>query len=169
VKKNNILILLFLGIFASLVIYFSIPIIRDRYWESKNKNVEITKPAEPPKTETTGSNEETINSDDTNAAGDTNNERPKITAKDCDNNCAGFDNTNGNLDYCNQICNLNEPPTVPEDCSKMTDLNKDYCYKDKAIADKNLKLCDSVNDATIKKACKNRVSEDLIDLKQVQE
>jgi hypothetical protein len=167
-KKINLYILLLLSIAASIIVYFSVPVIRERYFEKKNEEqVEIIKDI---KTNGTANGiQEEDNLDDTEeddsalTEEDLNVTPLEISTEDCDNNCEDFDEEEGDLDYCREVCNLNNTSNVSEDCSKLTGLNKDYCYKDKAITDKNLKLCDSVSDATIKKACKNRVAEDLIE------
>jgi len=54
-------------------------------------------------------------------------------------------------------------PEKVSDCADLEGLEIDYCYKDFAISEKDLKICGRISDAGIKKACQNRVTEDLLD------
>lgn len=90
-----------------------------------------------------------------------------ITTKDCENNCKNFPDTE-DLKYCQNICGLNskvtENVTKLTDCSDIEDpLEADYCFKDFAIKKNDVKICDNIEDASIKKSCKNRFIEDILD------
>ncbi len=84
-----------------------------------------------------------------------------ITREDCTNECTNLTNTSEKA-YCNQVCGFT---SVPDDqnCDELNNLEKDYCLRDYAIFEKDIKLCSEIQDAGIQKQCKNRISEDIMD------
>lgn len=85
----------------------------------------------------------------------------KIIAEDCKRDC---ENKKGEEDYqyCLEICGLREPSSS-DNCEELSGLAKESCYKDKAISEKKFEFCDKISDNNLKEACKNRVSEEIID------
>lgn len=86
----------------------------------------------------------------------------QVLPQDCDNGCKNYQQEE-DIKYCKQICGLEAPKKEATGCEAMEDLEKDYCYKDQAISKTDPKVCDKIEDAGIKKACKNRVLEDIVD------
>lgn len=93
-----------------------------------------------------------------------------ITPKDCDNECDKFEKDE-ELEYCQEVCNIveyeedtsEESDDSSENCDSKEGLQKDYCLKDKAIEEEDFKICDGISDAGVKKTCKNRLTEDILD------
>jgi len=87
-----------------------------------------------------------------------------VTQKDCENKCENFTDKD-DLKYCRETCGLAEKksPEKVSDCADLEGLEIDYCWKDFAISEKDLKICGRISDAGIKKTCQNRVTEDLVD------
>ena len=99
---------------------------------------------------------------------------PDITVapKDCDNDCSKF-KKDSEKEYCQEICgtttyfeDADDEGGDASDCSDEKGVQKDYCLKDIAVGNKDFKACDEISDASIKKACKNRISEDIIESQQ---
>ncbi len=86
----------------------------------------------------------------------------QISTQDCNNNCKEYTEKE-DLDYCKQVCGLSSVNEKADGCDSLEDLDKDYCYKDLAVSKKDLKICDKIEDSGVKKTCKNRVTEDIID------
>lgn len=101
---------------------------------------------------------------------------PAIEPSDCDNECSRF-TSQSDLNYCRQICNIplsNQPDSnqnsvsqpASGDCQSKTGLDKDYCLRDQAIANKNFDDCDQIADAGIKKTCQDRITQDILEQQQ---
>jgi hypothetical protein len=165
-----LLLLIALGILA----YFGYPIIKNRYFKSANQSQsdqkdgastvvdkkEIENSNNDSKTESpadTQATEEEAKSE-TDESGDASN----ITAKDCDNECASFQENSNDLKYCQDICDIS-PIKDADNCDSKQGSDKDYCFKNQAIAKTDLKICNSIADAKIKTSCKSRVTEDLLE------
>ena len=90
--------------------------------------------------------------------------REEFTSKDCNNDCARFECNEENYRYCQQVCG--DIPIAPKNSSKECDglsgLEKDYCFKDLAISKKDYQLCGNIQDAKVKKVCRDRITEDLL-------
>jgi len=99
-----------------------------------------------------------------NANANTNVSRDQLNSKDCDNHCARFKDNPDNFAYCQQVCGdaASIQRTSPADCANLAGDQKDYCLKDLAVEKKDYSICDQITDAKIKKTCKNRITEDLI-------
>ncbi len=91
-----------------------------------------------------------------------------ISRSDCDSQCKNFiDSTE--LKYCQQICGLTPIKKNAEEkkgCDALSDLDKDYCLKDLAIAKKDIEICKQIDDTNVLKTCKNRIAQDLLESKQ---
>lgn len=158
--KFKFFILFFILVLAVLA-YFGYPIVKNRYFGNSTKTIQLELPENIPAV--------------TNEAGVQKNETPEaefesdslsitITSADCDSQCSQF-KTDQELKYCQEICGLNPSPnnTSLSNCDTMSGIDKDYCLKNLAIQKKDFKLCDQINDSGIKKTCKNRITEDIIE------
>ena len=170
-------------------IFYSYPIIRDRYFsnedsageennqvdsekdsiaESENANSENIENSQTEETsETTDPELEKIiaeeDTEEEKAANETEDEDSfaKITSQDCQNSCQDFSDDD-ELKYCQEYCGLDDAKNG-SDCADLEGLEIDYCYKTSAIAKKDYSLCDKIKDAGIQKTCRNRITEDIID------
>ena len=113
------------------------------------------------------------NSDTANSANSTPAEvsgHPDIQPSDCDSECARFQK-DSDLAYCRQICNIPiENPDANQndnqasgDCGSKNGLDKDYCLKDQAVSADNFDACDQIADSGVQKACKDRITEDILE------
>jgi hypothetical protein len=91
-----------------------------------------------------------------------------IASIDCDTECSRYKNQE--LNYCEQICGISslyeqsyESNDSSLNCEKEKGLQRDYCLKDLAIEKENFKTCDQISDSGLKKACQNRITEDLLE------
>lgn len=161
--KAKILILIYL-IIIGVIVYLTLPIIQSRYFESDEKNNTTNPLTADEKTsidnssnETTGENEENI-PDESTVPDDV---FIDVDQEDCDDNCEQFEDAEEKK-YCQQYCGTTENSTTTDDCEKLTDLEKDYCYKDQAIAKKDFALCKKIADKKILESCKTRLTEELM-------
>ncbi|MFH0969753.1 MAG: hypothetical protein V1804_04550 [Patescibacteria group bacterium] len=164
-KLFLILFLIFLGVF----VYFAYPIVKARYFENGNSQ------KQEPKTiinQTTSedlgksSAKDNVNSADMQNQADETGTNPNISAKDCDNECADFSDNEKNLKYCQEVCGLSTTESS-ENCDSKQGIEKDYCLKNFAIQKKDFEKCKKIQDASIQKTCKNRISEDIIENQQL--
>lgn len=173
--KSKIPLLLFLLAVIALLI-FLYPAVKSRYFnngsrDNKSKIIENN----------FSDQEATSNKNDSDArdANENNNsiedaKAPVITVtpKDCDDECRRF-KKNNELEYCQEICgtktyfeDASEDGGDSSDCNDEKGIQKDYCLKDIAVGNKDFKICDEISDSEIKKTCKNRISEDIIENQQ---
>lgn len=166
--KSKLLIILLL-ISVGFVAYFSYPIIKSRYFKDwvfkpQQKTIINNDSADMSSEEENG--ESHFFNKDIQDTTDESGTKPNISAADCDNECKDFSANQGNLIYCREVCGLSELEKKPEalnDCNNQSGIQKDYCFKDLAIKNKDFKTCDQISDEGIKKACKNRITEDIIE------
>jgi len=85
-----------------------------------------------------------------------------ITTEHCDSSCQAFLNDSKLLAYCKQVCGITPVKNV-SGCDAKTGIDKDYCLKDLAISKEDSSVCDQISDANVKKACKNRILQDIIE------
>ncbi|EKE24953.1 MAG: hypothetical protein ACD_5C00347G0010 [uncultured bacterium] len=90
----------------------------------------------------------------------------QVLPQDCENECKSYQQEE-DVTYCKQVCGLVEIKKEATGCDALADLEKDYCLKDEAISKADPKICDKIEDGKIKKTCKNRILEDIVD-KQMQ-
>ncbi len=148
-------------IVLAILIYFALPIARERYFNNDAKKIEIAPQNEnSPENEIENQNIIPVNepAEKIDVAGTL----PNIGAKDCDNECQNFKDNVKNLTYCQEVCGLSLTKN-DANCENKTSLEKDYCLKDLGIAKKDFKICDQIQDSEIKKTCKNRITEDIIE------
>lgn len=110
---------------------------------------------------------------------------PTVSSADCDKNCQKFTDQREKI-YCQKVCGLplddpDEEVDYPEDseddefsdinenesenqadCEKLVKIDRDACLKDKAIKDRDFNICDQISDSQIRKTCKNRITEDIL-------
>lgn len=169
---KKIIIVLFLIVFG-IIAYFGYPIVKNRYFNnagSTKDDIENTKNTDSAKTitndeliddnddESTDSESDSEVKDEVDESGDNVN----ITASDCDNDCLNFKDNESDLKYCKNICGLSANESN-DNCESKVGSDRDYCFKDQAIAKTDLKICDSISDLKIKSSCKNRITEDLLE------
>lgn len=90
--------------------------------------------------------------------------RSEFNSKDCDNDCKRFKSNAEDFKYCQQVCG-DLPVTKKssaEDCANLTGDEKDYCLKDLGVSKKDFTFCNQIQDSKIKKVCKDRITEDLL-------
>lgn len=87
-----------------------------------------------------------------------------VTNDHCAHECEAFASDFSYLEYCRQVCGLEEPQDVSEDdCADLDGIRRDYCLKDAAITATDLSLCDDIADTNIRTTCTARVTEDLVE------
>jgi hypothetical protein len=85
-----------------------------------------------------------------------------ILRNHCGNQCAAKKDT-GDYQYCLEICGLRDPNKENiDDCENLSGLEKDVCYKNKAIEEKNYDYCGKIMDVNLKASCENRVLEEIL-------
>lgn len=85
-----------------------------------------------------------------------------ITREDCTAQCDGF--LADELTYCNEVCGLVIPPDSTDgDCANDDAMLEDYCWKNKAIDKTDFSYCEKIKDGNVFEACKNRITEDIVD------
>jgi len=85
----------------------------------------------------------------------------EITREDCDDECENIENVQKKK-YCMEICGLVKS-SFENDCLELRDIEKDYCLRDKAVKERDIKICDKIVDGGVARQCRNRISEDIID------
>ena len=168
---KKITLLIFALAFLALA-YCAYPIIKNRYFKNEVKEVieiDNKKSSDSKAINSNNISEENLKISDPNEtentvkdAIDESGDIENISAKDCDNECENFKDNIADLKYCQDICDLS-PIKESENCEKLLDKEKDYCFKNQAVAKIDLKICDLISDSTIKSACKNRVTEELLE------
>lgn len=120
------------------------------------------------------SDSENNSSDESDPSDITNEEIEKtnlteVSSEDCDNRCEDFDDSE-EFEYCQEVCDIAavKKDEKNKDCDNLSDLEKDYCLKDLAIKEKDLEICKKIEDLSIEKTCRNRITEDILDASQQQ-
>lgn len=102
--------------------------------------------------------------DETNSSGDqqAGDGLQDILDNHCANRCENKKGTD-DYDYCINICGLEESKQyVEDDCSLIESrFERDACYKQIAIEEKNAGICDQIEDKRLQKNCRDRVVEEL--------
>ena len=161
--KTKILIFVYLALLGG-ALYFIYPIVSDRYFNSNEETSSeksTDKKNSPYETEDGEANTDD-DSDDTPVEEVPEDVFIDIEAEDCEDNCEQFEDEEDKK-YCQEYCGLLEMSDSSDtDCESLEDLERDYCYKNQAIADKNFKLCEKIADNKLRQACQNRITEDLL-------
>ena len=132
--------------------------------KDENKDKQVDKKDETLSESNKQKNDINTNDDtDDNSNSSDQNEFINITSEDCNEGCGQFEDEEDNK-YCREVCGLDsETNETVAECDKLSDLEKDYCWKDKAISEKNFKTCKKIKDKKIKQTCENRITEDILD------
>lgn len=163
-KKSKIILLAYILAIGGLI-WWAYPIIKNRYFIQEEEKKEVS-PAPQPAPEQMVPSEQAEEKGEEEQEEDypTPKEEPdvflEVSKKDCDNQCASFKDPN-ELKYCRQICGLEPIKKNITGCDNLEGLEKDYCLKDLAVAKKDFKICDQVEDSSVKKTCVNRVTEEI--------
>jgi hypothetical protein len=90
-----------------------------------------------------------------------------VDAEICEAECSVYQNNQEALTYCQAVCGLSGTEGVarpaPKDCSTLEAVAKDICLRDKAVADNNGELCESITDKGLRDSCRNRIAEERFD------
>lgn len=162
--KTKILIAIYLIIIGT-VGYFTYPIFMHRYSETGEEANSL-----PKNNLTENKNQIEENSDSDTADENIPDESTvpddiliDIDSEDCEDNCEQFEDAEEKK-YCQEYCGLSSPSSTAttDDCEKLEDLEKDYCYKNQAINKKDFNLCKKISDKKILESCKTRLTEEII-------
>lgn len=173
-KSSKIIFTIFTLTFLGIA-YWSFPIIKNRYFSHPNipddnqQTEQVNDSAQPDTINPTDSKPQTVDPqsgaipqitpDETK-----NNSLLNITTAVCDSGCKPFIEDKKELQYCQEVCGLSPVPIEKNsNCDNQNGLDKDYCLKDLAVSKKDFSTCEQIKDGNIKKTCKNRITEDMID------
>jgi hypothetical protein len=165
-KKSKIILISIFIIAAAAIVYFAYGVVKKRYLGTNTKSFDINNSenqnqANNPSTDQSdGDQAVTPEIDNTVPT----NGQPNVQSADCDNNCANFKDNADNLKYCQEVCG--DRPVAPKDsetqCENLAGLEKDSCWRDLAVSKKDFAICDKISDAKLKKVCRNRVTEEVL-------
>ena len=169
-KKKLIIISILIGAFGALS-YFAYSVVSNRYFSEPPKIEEASHPITFYDINKVPENQEIPVDENPTVPGEENSAPPKdgkkniqanITRQNCDEGCKSFSEDQSLRTYCEKVCGLSPVENVSE-CDSKTGLEKDYCQKDLAISKTDSALCESIADDNIRKTCKNRIAEDLLE------
>lgn len=97
----------------------------------------------------------------------------QVDPSDCDKGCDKYKDEN-ELKYCQEICGLAVSENADNgeelsDCSSKSGVQKDYCLKDMATSKNNFGACDDIKNPAIQKACKDRITQDILEQNKTEE
>lgn len=180
-KKSKIFAIGIIVLAIATLAYLGYPIVKERYFSKETKqDAQIQKELEtandlkpgdtlPSGDEVTDINGETTGEEEISDDELDPNEEDAfldIFTSDCDNNCSEFTETE-DIKYCKEYCGLT-PAKTETNCDSLQDLEKDYCIKQEAVKKKDIAMCEKIEDSGIMKSCRNRVAEDIVDMKTPQ-
>jgi hypothetical protein len=99
--------------------------------------------------------DESINENSTEDADFTENSYIDLIPSDCAGGCREFDESE-DLKYCKEFCGLEDAKLLTTECEDLEDLDRDYCFKHQAKKEKNLSLCEVIDDENIKTVCQKQ-------------
>lgn len=175
---NKVSIAVFVGCLLVLVAW-GFPILRDRYkapekqakqtTQNQNSSPSADNTDNVPSSNNNGDSSDSEDSSDNNDAVIEDDNFLDVAPADCANKCKSFTDAE-DVKYCKEVCGLATPTKKVEGCDAIEDdLEKDYCYKDLAVSKNDIKICDQIIDGNVKKTCKNRLLEDILEKQQVVE
>lgn len=88
----------------------------------------------------------------------------KISNHDCDEQCENRKGTDS-FRYCLEVCGLSdltEGLDQSDNCDTFSGFDRDVCYKNKAIKEKNDSSCKEISDEQLRESCINRVLEEIL-------
>jgi hypothetical protein len=179
-SKSKIISLSIYFIMAAIVIFFAYGTVKNRYFPSEEKKTESALPnaeqpsATTPDVNSSGDPAVEENQDNSEQSSDQANADAQkaaaegshlyVTSKDCDKNCDKWKDNADDLKYCQEVCGI-IPATQKgskDECSSLEGLEKDYCLRDVAVSKTDIDICEEIKDARVKKVCKSRIVEDLL-------
>lgn len=163
--KTKILILIY-TIIIGTVVYFAYPVIKNRYFQASEDAATQEKSNENKKS---FFNNDSSDSNSTNDLDDIPDESTldedvfiEVDTEDCEDGCEQFEDADDKK-YCQQYCGLStNPATLNDDCEKLADLEKDYCWKNKALTKKDFSFCKKIIDKKLLESCKNQLTEEVL-------
>jgi len=177
-NSKPFLLLYIIGL--SIIVYWTYPIIIERYFSNEEKSEIISSQIDCEGDEVcevnleTASNKEGENKNNNEESEDmlgnveSSNAFLEIGRNDCDSECAYFEIENEKK-YCLQVCGLSTSTAPTSDgCETLDGLEKDYCWKNEAVEKTDFLICKKINDSKIKGVCQNRVTEDIIDSQKIE-
>jgi hypothetical protein len=175
---NKVSIAVFIGCLLVLAAW-GFPILKDRYKAPEKPTQQTTPQNQAPSSPSTDNTVNVPASNDENSADSEDSSDDSVTIEDdnfldvapadCANKCKSFTEAE-DVKYCKEVCGLATPTKKADGCDAIEDdLEKDYCFKDLAISKNDIKICDQIIDGNVKKTCKNRLLEDIIDKQQAVE
>ena len=156
---------IFIGIIVLAVVGYGIYIYRDRFWEGGRGNSDYKSGFDLLKKNT---NDEGINTDNVSTKevqqnNEANQAKKEKYLEDCDSKCISWKDS----EYleCLGICGLPEDMKKEANlsCEQRTGDDKDKCFKDTAIKEKNDSICDKIVSQAIKDTCVNAVAEQVLE------
>lgn len=163
----------FIGIIVVAVVGYAAYVYRDElmFWKGKDNPSDYQADFEVKQQGLNGTNlqeqqqsgNENTPSQETQATEAANNGELEAYLKDCDNRCVK--RTGEDYKYCLEICGLpSSQSTASEvDCEKKAGREKDACFKNKAVKEKNDQYCDKISDKLLKESCINAVAEGILE------
>jgi hypothetical protein len=165
-KKSKIILIAIFIIVAAVIIYFAYGVVKKRYMATNTKSLDLnssekqTATDNPASEQSAGDQAVTPEIDNTAPT----NGQPDVQSADCNNDCANFAGNADNLKYCQEVCG--DRPVTSKDsagqCENLAGLEKDSCWRDLAVSKKDFAICDKISDAKLKKVCRNRVTEEIL-------
>ncbi len=108
-------------------------------------------------------NTQTENSDQTAKNNSDDGYYVHVTSIDCARECEPYKYNDKELKYCQNVCGISDTTSTNSNCDSLNDFEKDYCYKNQAIEKKDASICDKISDTAVKRSCKNRIQEDILE------
>lgn len=91
-----------------------------------------------------------------------------ISKDACRNECKDYKNSKDNK-YCKKVCGLlttDKYITETKSCDELNGLEKDYCIRDLAFNNQDLKQCSQISDTSIRKTCQDIIGQELINIRE---
>lgn len=161
--KTKIPLILFLILFGG-VIYFAYPVFKNRYFQTPESEQSQENPSQKNNSFFNNSSNEDNDEDSENLPDESTVDDDvfiEIDTEDCEDGCEQFEDTDDKK-YCQEYCGIQTNPVASDDCEKLLELEKDYCWKNKALAEKNFSFCKNITDKKILESCKTRLTEELL-------
>ncbi len=84
------------------------------------------------------------------------------TTDDCEQGCERF-TLASELNYCKAFCGFDQAQYQNQDCESAVATEKDFCFKEKAIRERNTETCARIGERALRKACEARIAEEFFD------
>lgn len=169
-KSKYILIALYVTA-ALAVAYFAYGVVKKRYILPGRENTQTQNGESPSQNGQAGSQENAGQDAASPEGGAAAEETPApegtrlfVTNSDCDSDCDKFEDNADDLKYCQQVCGIipAEPKSSEEECAGSEGIEKDYCWRDLAVSQKDITVCEKISDNKLRSVCRNRVVEEIL-------